>query len=57
VIVLNLRVTASSNSTLNPEVFVKCFCEYSGRTYEPELTRYCRTELYLKPEDIEIPII
>ena len=57
VIVLNLRVTASSNSTLNPEVFMKCFCEFSGHTYDPELTRYCRTEMYLKPEETEIPII
>lgn len=59
VIVLNVRVTASSNSTLNPEVFLKCFYAFSGREYDPELTRFCRTEMYLKPEgsEKEIPII
>ena len=55
--ILNLRLTAGSNSTLNPEVFVKCFCDFSGRMYDPELARYCRTEMYLKPEEDEIPII
>ena len=59
VVILNVRVTASSNSTLNPEVFLKCFYAFSGRDYDPDLTRFCRTEMFLKPEgsETEIPVI
>ena len=56
-VVLNLRVASGSNSTLNPEVFVKCFFDFAGRTYNPDLARFCRTEMYLKPDEVEIPVI
>lgn len=55
---LRLRVTASSNNNLNPEVFVTCLFRFAGRSYYPEQASFCRREMYFKPEGgEEIPII
>ena len=57
-LMLNLRVTAGSNNNLNPEVFVKCLYDFSGRTYDPDNARFCRMEMYFQSDEgNEIPII